>query len=192
LLSVDTAKAGVARAAVEAGADIINDVTALRGHPGMAAVAAESGAGVILMHMQGTPATMQREPRYGDVVSEVHAFLRERLEYAAAQGIDPECVAIDPGIGFGKSVEHNLALLRGLGNLSALGRPVLVGVSRKSFLGEILGSDRLEDRESPTAALTAYCVEKGARLVRVHTVRPNVEAARMMEAILRSSDSQEQ
>ncbi len=188
LLSVDTSKAAVARAAIEAGAGAINDVTALRGDPDMAAAAAETGAGVVLMHMRGSPATMQREPRYTDVVGEVREFLWERLQTAVASGIDPDCVVLDPGIGFGKSVEHNLELLRRLEVLARIGRPVLIGVSRKSFLGRILGSERLADRDWPTVGLTAYSAEKGASIVRVHQVRSNVEAARMMEAILAVSE----
>ncbi|HUF64224.1 MAG TPA: dihydropteroate synthase [Verrucomicrobiales bacterium] len=188
LLSVDTSKAAVARAAIEAGARAINDVTALRGDPQMAAAAADSGAGVVLMHMRGSPATMQREPRYSDVTEEVRAFLCERLAAATAAGIDPDCVVLDPGIGFGKTVDHNLELLRRLEVLAGIGRPVLIGVSRKSFLGRILGSERLEDRDWPTVGLTAYSAEKGASIVRVHDVRPNVEAARMMKAILTAGE----
>jgi dihydropteroate synthase len=137
-ISIDTAKASVARAALDAGATLVNDVTALRGDPGMAAVVAQSGAECCLMHMRGDPRTMQREPRYEDVVDEVGAFLEERLAFAVAEGIAEERVLLDPGIGFGKTLEHNLELLRRLGELAALGRPLVVGTSRKSFLGRIL------------------------------------------------------
>ncbi len=181
LISIDTSKSFVAEAALAAGADIINDVTALRGDPAMAGVAAACGAGVCLMHMRGTPADMQRDPRYDDVVAEVRTFLDERLAHAVAAGIDRECVALDPGIGFGKSREQNRALLRTASGLTGANpdRPLLLGVSRKSFLG---GS--VEDRFWPTVSLTALLRAGGARIFRVHDVRPNCDALRMTEAIL--------
>lgn len=180
LISIDTSKATVAAAALEAGADIINDVTALRGDPAMAGVAASRGAGVCLMHMRGTPAEMQNDPRYDDVVAEVRMFLHERVAAAVAAGIDRDCLALDPGIGFGKSREHNQSLLRGVAGLAAANpdQPLLLGVSRKSFLG-----GRAEDRFWPTVALTALLRAEGARIFRVHDVRPNHEALRMSEAI---------
>ena len=184
LISVDTSKATVARAALAHGAAIINDVTALRGDPAMAKVVAEAGAGLILMHMQGEPRTMQVNPTYGDVVAEVRAFFTERLEAAHAAGIAPECVAFDPGIGFGKTVDHNLALLRALPTLPPPGRPLVLGVSRKSFLAKIAGADTLADRLWPTVALTAYGREHGANVLRVHDVRPNLAALRTVEALL--------
>ncbi len=138
-ISIDTAKASVARAVLEAGATLVNDVTALRGDPEMAAVVAQSGAECCLMHMLGEPRTMQREPRYGDVVDDVKAFLEQRLAFAVREGIAEERVLLDPGIGFGKTLEHNLQLLRRLRELAALGRPLVVGTSRKSFIGRILG-----------------------------------------------------
>jgi dihydropteroate synthase len=183
-LSIDTMKASVAAAALEAGADVVNDVTGLTGDPAMTAVCRDAGCGVVVMHMQGTPRTMQADPRYGDVVAEVRAFFEERLATLAAAGLDPATLCFDPGIGFGKTLEHNLALLRHLGGLSPAGRPLLLGVSRKSFIGKILGTTALEDRNWPTVALTAYGRDLGVRLHRVHDVKPNVEALRMAEAIL--------
>ncbi len=182
ILSIDTMKSAVADAALTAGADIWNDVTALRGDPDSAAVAARHRCGVCLMHMQGKPPTMQQAPHYQDVAAEVRDSLAASLARAVAAGIDLECVALDPGIGFGKTREHNLTLLRDLPRLALGGRPLLVGVSRKSFLG---GSP--EERLWPTVALTAYLRESGARIFRVHDVRENLQALRMMEAILHSS-----
>ena len=184
LLSVDTSKATVARAALERGVAIINDVTALRGDPAMAAVVAEHGAGVVLMHMQGEPRTMQANPTYGDVTAEVRAFFAERLAAARAAGVPAECVAFDPGIGFGKTVVHNLALLRNLAALSVAGRPVVLGVSRKSFLAKIAGAEGLSERLWPTVALTTLGRERGASVLRVHDVRPNLLALRTVEALL--------
>ena len=182
-LSIDTSKASVARAAVAAGAEIINDVTALRGDDHMAQVAAESGCAVVLMHMQGTPRTMQQDPQYGEVVEEVVAHLRQRIEAARSAGIAADRMAIDPGIGFGKTVEHNLQLIAGLGEFTALGHPVLLGVSRKSFLATAAQCPKVEDRDLPTAALTAIGYGSGARIFRVHAVRPNVQALRLAEAL---------
>ena len=149
-ISIDTSKASVARAALEAGASLVNDVTALRGDPEMAAVVSQSGAECCLMHMLGEPRTMQRAPRYDDVVAEVKAFLEERLAFAVAEGVAEECVLLDPGIGFGKTLAHNLELLRRLRELAALGRPLVVGTSRKSFLGRILAD--ATGGEEPTEA----------------------------------------
>lgn len=184
LISIDTSKAAVARAALEAGADIINDVTGLRGDPAMAALAAETGAGVVVMHMQGEPRTMQAAPQYADVVREVGEFFRHSLGRAIASGIDPMSIALDPGIGFGKAQEHNLGLVRGLAAFLEFGRPLLVGASRKSFLGWIAGTPAMEDRFWPGVALTSLCREKGARIFRVHDAKPHREALRMTEAIL--------
>lgn len=183
-LSIDTSKADVARAALEAGAEIINDVTALRGDGEMARVGAESGAGVVLMHMRGTPRTMQKDPRYDAVARDVAVFLRERLEAARAAGIARDRLAVDPGIGFGKTAEHNLELIASLGTIAGLGCPVVLGVSRKSFLAAAAGCPDVADRDAPTVALTSLGRELGARIFRVHTVRGNVEALRMTEAIL--------
>jgi dihydropteroate synthase len=187
-ISIDTSKAAVARAALRAGAGLVNDVSALRGDPEMAGVVAESGAECCLMHMLGEPRTMQREPRYGDVVSEVKAFLEERLAFAVHEGVPEERVLLDPGIGFGKTAEHNLQLLRHLHELTALGRPLLVGTSRKSFLGRILadsaGAEQPVDVAARLPATLATCVlayERGARVLRVHDVAP-VRAALAMAA----------
>lgn len=186
LLSIDTSKAAVAEAAIAAGATIINDVTGLMGDPRMAKVAADTGAGVVIMHMQGTPRTMQQDPHYENVVAEVHAFFARQFEIATAAGIAPNAIIFDPGIGFGKTLEHNLELLRNLDRLTVAGRPLLLGVSRKSFIGKLIGSDDLAARTWPTVAITSFAREQGVRLHRVHDVRENVEAMRMTEAILNS------
>jgi dihydropteroate synthase len=184
LLSIDTSKSTVAHAALEAGADIINDVTGLRGDPAMAALAAKTGAGVVVMHMQGEPRTMQASPQYADVVREVGEFFRHSLGRAIASGIDPMSIALDPGIGFGKAQEHNRSLVRGLAAFLEFGRPLLVGASRKSFLGWIAGTPAMEDRFWPGVALTSLCRERGAKIFRVHDAKPHREALRMTEAIL--------
>jgi dihydropteroate synthase len=183
VISIDTSKASVARAALEAGADIINDVTGLRGDLQMPALAAEFRAGVVIMHMQGTPRTMQSAPSYGDVVAEVGEFFRHSLERAVASGLDPMSIALDPGIGFGKTPAHNLALLAGLKSFASLGRPLLIGVSRKSLLGHLANSSAMEDRLWPGVALTALCRERGARIFRVHEAKPHVLALRTAEAL---------
>lgn len=184
LISIDTSKAAVAEAALAAGADIVNDVTGLFGDAEMPELCASSACGVVVMHMQGTPRTMQEAPHYRDVVAEVSAFFAERLATLTAAGINPAALCFDPGIGFGKSLAHHLALLRAVGEISAGGRPILLGVSRKSFIGKILGTDDLAAREWPTVALTAHAREQGVMLHRVHSVRANCEALRMVEAIL--------
>ncbi|MFZ4484237.1 MAG: dihydropteroate synthase [Chthoniobacterales bacterium] len=186
-ISIDTSKAGVARAALAAGAEIINDVRALQADGAMAALAAETGAGVILMHMRGTPRTMQNDPRYHDVVAEVAEFLRVRLDAARAAGIEADHLAIDPGIGFGKTVEHNLQLIVGLPQLAALGHPVVLGASRKSFLAAAAGCPEVVDRDAPTIALTALGRKLGARIFRVHAVSANAAALRITESVLRGS-----
>ena len=188
LISIDTMKASVAGAALAAGADIVNDVSGLLADSQMAEVCAASGCGVVVMHRQGDPLTMQRAPRYADVVAEVSAFFEERFATLTAAGIDPEALCFDPGIGFGKNLEHNLALLRGLAGMTTNGRPVLLGISRKSFIGKILHSDDLTIREWPTVAITSLAREKGVMLHRVHSIRPNHEALRMTEAILGAQD----
>ena len=184
LISIDTSKARVAREAVASGASIINDVTGLRGDPEMVDVVRESGAGVIIMHMQGTPASMQTAPHYQDVVEEVGLFFRHSYASALRSGVDPMCIAFDPGIGFGKSAAHNLLLLRNLPRLSVEERPMAIGVSRKSFLGTVTGSSAMEDRFWPGVALTSCARERGASIFRVHDVLANVQALRMTEAIL--------
>jgi dihydropteroate synthase len=183
-VSIDTAKAEVARRALELGAELVNDVTALRGDPALAGVAAGAGAYVCLMHMRGEPRTMQSAPVYDDVVSEVKAFLEERLAFAVAEGIPEEHVCLDPGIGFGKTVEHNLELVRRLDELVALGRPVLVGFSRKSTLGRLLGDPTATTgtvAASLGAAVAAY--DRGATILRAHDVREHVEALRVAQAV---------
>ena len=184
IISIDTSKASVARAALEAGADIINDVTGLRGDPQMSALAAEFRAGVVIMHMQGSPLTMQSAPSYGDVVAEVGEFFRHSLEGAVASGLDPMSIAFDPGIGFGKTPAHNLALLAGLESFVPLGRPILLGVSRKSILGHLAKSSAMEDRLWPGVALTVLCRERGARIFRVHEAKPHHLALRAAETLL--------
>jgi dihydropteroate synthase len=181
-ISIDTSKAAVARAALEAGATIINDVTGGRGDPGMFGLAAEMGAALVIMHMQGTPATMQLDPTYGDVVSEVAKFFRQQFARAVRSGIDPMRIAFDPGIGFGKTPAHNLELLANLSRLRFEDRPLVVGVSRKSFLGKILGGS--PDRASATVAMTSLLRERGAHVLRVHDVTPNAQALRTTEALL--------
>jgi dihydropteroate synthase len=182
-ISVDTSKAPVAAAAIDAGAGIVNDVTALRGDPEMAALCAESGATLVLMHMLGEPRTMQDEPRYGDVVAEVRAFLAERLEAAVAAGIAAEDVWLDPGIGFGKTPAHNMELLRRLGELRRLGRPLVIGTSRKSFIGRVDGSGPGE-RLGGTIASSVLAAADGAEVLRVHDVAEVGQALAVAAAIL--------
>ena len=184
-LSIDTAKAEVARRALELGALMINDVTAFRGDPSLAEVAAAGGAYVCLMHMQGEPRTMQLDPRYDDVAAEVAAFLEERLEFAVSQGVSEERICLDPGIGFGKTPAHNFELVRRLDVLLELGRPVLLGFSRKSSLGRVLGDAAATTgplAASVAAAVTAY--ERGASILRVHDVREHVEALTVARAVV--------
>jgi len=183
-LSIDTSKAEVARRALALGAELVNDVTALRGDPKMVEVVAESGAYLCLMHMRGEPRTMQDEPSYRDVVSEVAAFLEQRLAFATSHGVREDRICLDPGIGFGKTVEHNLALVRRLDVLLALGRPVLLGFSRKRSLGRLLGdpeATRGTAAASIGAALAAF--NRGAGIFRVHDVREHVEALTIAAAI---------
>jgi dihydropteroate synthase len=184
-LSIDTSKVLVARAAIEASAKIINDVTGGRGDAGMFDLAAECNRAIIIVHMQGTPATMQLRPTYDNVVSDVANFFAERFEVATKAGIDPARIAFDPGIGFGKTVEHNLELLANLGRLRVRDRPLVVGVSRKSFLGKITGGPFA--CEDATVAMTSLLRERGAGVFRVHDVAPNVNALRTTEALLAAS-----
>jgi dihydropteroate synthase len=184
-ISIDTSKAAVAAAALDAGAGLVNDVTALRGDPAMVGVVADSGSDCCLMHMRGEPRTMQDDPRYDDVVCEVKAFLSERLAFAVANGIPEDKIILDPGIGFGKTAEHNLELLRRLDELVALGRPVLVGFSRKSFLGRITGRD-VGERVASTVAVNVLAYERGATLFRVHDVAPTRDALAVAAATVRS------
>jgi dihydropteroate synthase len=182
-LSVDTTLALVAGAALDEGVHVVNDISAGRDDPALLPLAAERGCPVILMHMQGTPATMQINPSYSDVVAEVSAFLRERLGAAEAAGVDPARVLLDPGIGFGKTVAHNLELLRRTRDLAAsLGRPLVIGTSRKGFIGKVLGAADT-DRRFGTAATIAWAVANGAAVVRVHDVGKMSQVVRMTRAI---------
>jgi dihydropteroate synthase len=184
-LSIDTTKAAVARAAIDAGATIVNDVSAFRFDPGLAGVVADSGAVCCLMHMLGEPRTMQENPRYDDVVSEVKAFLEERLALAVAEGVAEENVWLDPGIGFGKTVEHNLELLRRLDEIVAIGRPVAIGTSRKSFLGKLAGGRDEGERLPGTIATNVLALERGASVFRVHDVAQNADALAVAAATFR-------
>lgn len=186
-ISIDTRVASVARAAIDAGADIINDVSALRDDPAMGNVAAERDVPVVLMHMRGAPANMQRDggPTYDDVVGEIVSFLDERRAYALSCGVKPERIVFDPGIGFGKRVEHNLTILNELERLVALQQPVLIGASRKSFIGHVLGVDQPKDRDAASIACAVVAVMGGAAMVRVHDVCGTVEALRLCAAIRR-------
>ncbi len=183
LLSIDTSKAAVARACLDAGAQIVNDVTALTGDPEMLAVARAAGAGVILMHMQGTPATMQSAPHYDDVVGDISDYLLNRLQNAAALGISLEKIALDPGVGFGKTHEHNLEIVARLAEFQRLGRPICLGASRKGFIGKIAGKSQ-EERMLGSVAVACHAYLRGAaQIVRVHDVAQTCAALRMLEAL---------
>ena len=182
-ISIDTSKSGVARAALEAGAAFVNDVTALRGDPELAAVVAEAGAEVCLVHMKGEPRTMQDDPRYDDVVGEVRSFLEERLAFALGAGVREDRVWLDPGIGFGKTLEHNLELIRRLDEIVAIGRPVVFGASRKRFLGRLTGRPERE-RAAGTVAANVLAYERGAAMFRVHDVAETLDALRVAGATL--------
>jgi dihydropteroate synthase len=183
-ISVDTSSATVARAALDAGATYVNDVTALRGDPALVDLVAERGAECCLMHMLGEPRTMQRDPQYDDVVDEVRRFLEERLDFAVRRGVAEDRIMLDPGIGFGKSADHNLELLDRLDAIVAMGRPVVVGTSRKSFLGRLTGRD-VQDRLSGTIATNVIAFERGAQVFRVHDVAPVADALAVAAATVR-------
>jgi dihydropteroate synthase len=183
-ISIDTSKSEVAEAALDAGASIINDVTAGRGDEKMLALAATRNAALVLMHMQGEPRTMQKNPRYSDVVREVGDFFRQQYSRALECGVDPMRLAFDPGIGFGKTLEHNLTLLNNLEELRVADRPLVVGVSRKSFLGKLAGSNETSDRVAPTIAMTSILRLRGADILRVHDVKENVASLRIAETML--------
>ena len=187
VISIDTSKAQVARAAIEAGASIVNDVTGGRDDKGIMPLIAENKSAFVILHMQGNPQTMQLEPRYDDVVSEVADFFRQQYERALECGIDPMAIAFDPGIGFGKTLEHNLELLAQLDRLRVHDRPLVVGVSRKSFLAKVTGSSEMSDRLAPAVALTSLLRLRGADVFRVHDVKENVNALRVTEAVLQKT-----
>ena len=183
-ISIDTSKAAVARAALDAGAVLVNDVTALRGDPVMVDVVARAEAGIVLMHMQGTPRTMQQAPQYDDVVEEISVFFEERLRFAMAHGIARRQIILDPGIGFGKLVTHNLALLAQLNRFEKFECPLLVGVSQKAFLGQLVGRP-VQERQWGTAAAVAIAVDRGAGILRVHDVRAMKDVVQVAAAISR-------
>ncbi len=184
LISIDTSKSEVAKAALDAGASIINDVTGGRGDEKMLPLAAKRNAAFIIMHMQGNPRTMQVAPHYVDLVSEVADFFLQQHARALECGIDPMAIAFDPGIGFGKTLEHNLELIGKLGALRVQERPLVVGVSRKAFLGKLVGSSAMRNRLAPTIALTSLLRSRGANVIRVHDVKENVDAFRVTEAVM--------
>ncbi len=186
VISVDTRKAGVARAALDAGACIVNDIEAQRTDTDLWKAVAATGAGYVAMHMQGTPQTMQTDPRYDDVVREVTGFFRERLLRLESCGVRPEQVLLDPGIGFGKTLDHNLSLIRGLGVISTLGRPILLGVSRKSFIGRLFGTEP-DHRLGASLACALWAAGSGAGVFRVHDVAETVQALRMREILNQES-----
>lgn len=190
-ISVDTYKSRVARKALEAGASIVNDISGLRFSLDMAGVVAEYDAAVVIMHIKGTPRDMQQNPVYTDVVAEVRSFLADSITMAVQAGVPPENILVDPGIGFGKTLEHNLTLLNRLGELRSLGRPILLGTSRKKFIGTVLGIDEADRRQEGTAATIVLGIERGARIVRVHDVAHMVKVARMTDAILRNNSQSE-
>ncbi len=182
-ISIDTTKAEVARQAVANGATIINDISAFTMDPEMVDVVSQSGLPVVIMHMQGSPKNMQKKPIYKDVIKEASSFLHERVNWAVAHGVERNKIYIDPGIGFGKTIDHNLTILKHLDAFAALGCPLLIGHSRKSFIGQILDLE-VKDRDTATAAISAICVNKGVAIIRVHDVRKTVQAVRITEAVL--------
>lgn len=187
IISIDTMKPEVAAAAIAAGADIINDVGGFR-EPAMRELAARTGAGCVIMHMQGNPQTMQQQPAYENVVHEVQEFFAAAYDFLRSAGVHPHQIVFDPGIGFGKRVEHNRSLLLRLSDMGIHHRPILLGVSRKSFLSTITGNSALSSRNWPTVALTSYARHHGVRILRVHDILPNYHALRMTEAIMRSAE----
>jgi len=182
-ISIDTRKAGVAEAALRAGADIVNDVSALTWDADLARVTAEAGAPICLMHAQGTPQTMQLDPRYDDVLADVYDWLARRIDHAVAQGIAPERIISDPGIGFGKTLQHNLTLLRGLARLHVLGAPILLGASRKKFIGTLSGVDEAARRMPGSVSVALWAAAQGAQIIRVHDVAETVQALALWRAL---------
>jgi dihydropteroate synthase len=189
-ISIDTSKLGVAQAALDAGAEMVNDITALGGDREIAGLCADRGAGLVLMHMQGEPRTMQRAPTYRDVVDEVRAFLEERMELAVREGLSERRIWVDPGIGFGKTVAHNLQLLHRLGELRRLGRPIVIGTSRKTFIGRLTGRE-VDDRLGGTIASNVLALVAGAEIFRVHDVREVRQALEVAEAVIGRRDWRE-
>lgn len=187
-ISIDTYKANVARRALQAGAHIVNDITALSGDSDMATVVSEMHAGLVLMHMKGNPRTMQHSPAYQNVISDILRFFQERIGEAEKNGIHPDSILVDPGIGFGKTTEHNLEILRRLRDFQSLNKPILIGTSKKSFIGKILDLP-VNERMEGTAATIAWAIAQGADIVRVHDVKPMRRVAQMTDAIYRRSDS---
>ena len=181
-ISIDTTKAGVAAAALEHGATMINDISALRQDPDMIKVACGCEAPIIIMHMQGTPENMQVAPKYEDVLAEIYDFFQERTSWMQSQGIEHKRIILDPGIGFGKTLEHNLVILRNIGIFKQLGFPILIGHSRKSFFEKLLGTP-VEERDNPTAVVSAFCARQGADILRVHDVGQTVAAIRLAEVL---------
>lgn len=182
-ISIDTTKAEVARAALDAGADIINDVSAFATDGSMAEVAAKAGAGVILMHMKGSPKTMQHHPEYESVIGEVAAHLNKRIDCAVASGVDRECIVVDPGIGFGKTVQHNVELLHGIETLLEIGRPLLIGASRKSMIGHLLGRSDPSQRIAGSLGIAAWAVMNNVHILRVHDVLDTCDVCRIVDTI---------
>ena len=187
-ISIDTYKANVARRALQAGAHIVNDITALSGDSDMALVVSEMHAGLVLMHMKGNPRTMQHSPAYQNVISDILRFFQERIGEAEKNGIHPDSILVDPGIGFGKTTEHNLEILRRLRDFQSLNKPILIGTSKKSFIGKILDLP-VNERMEGTAATITWAISQGADVVRVHDVKPMRRVAQMTDAIYRRSDS---
>lgn len=190
-ISIDTTKAAVARAAIAAGATMVNDISALRFDPAMIEVVRSFDGQVVIMHMQGVPGDMQVAPQYGDVVAEINAFLADRISWLESEGVSLQRIIVDPGIGFGKTLEHNLAILRNITAFKRHGCPVLIGHSRKSFFGQLLNIP-LEERDWPTAIVSAFVSGQGADLLRVHQVRPTLEAMRVMNALTSPREDKEQ
>ncbi len=186
-ISIDTTKASIARQAIEEGADIINDISALRFDPYMADLVRDTSSPVVIMHMQGTPGNMQQDPRYDDVVGEISDFLQERIEWAISKGINKDKITVDPGIGFGKTKEHNLTILKHLDRFKSLGCPVLLGHSRKAFIGSILERE-VEDRDTGTAIVSALSCQKNIDIIRAHDVDKTVQAIKMATAIQQAED----
>ncbi len=189
LLSIDTMKAETARRALEAGADIINDVSAFEADSKMVDVAAETQAGVVLMHMKGSPQTMQNNPGYESVLQEVGTYLKERMRFAAQHGVRHECMVVDPGLGFGKTIEHNLELLQGLPQLAECGRPILVGASRKSFIGHVTGQAVPAERRAGSLGAAAWASMHGAHILRVHDVIDTCDVCRLVDTLLAGEHS---